>query len=223
MAFDLAGVQARATTLIQDADANLLIPAPDMDEAARQGLAQYSNDTPASIITDLSGDGVTYEYTLPTGFVDGLSRVLSIEYPAGERPSVMLDPAHLEVYRTTSTTKLRFVAITPASGEAARVTFTGRHTLKSLDSAAATSVPAYHEDAFVTLVAAQAFFLLAARFLHEQENTIGVDTVSRASKSEEASRQGRALLASYRTLARVTAKGPSAAARVQWRDRKSVE
>ena len=72
MAFDLAGVQARATTLIQDADANLLIPAPDMDEAARQGLAQYSNDTPASIITDLSGDGVTYEYTLPTGFVDGL-------------------------------------------------------------------------------------------------------------------------------------------------------
>lgn len=216
MAFDLSGVQTRAQVLIQDSDADLLDGTPDLQEAARQALAQYSKDAASPIIADLVGDGATYEYTLPTGFVDGFSRVLTLEYPAGQRPATLLDPAHLEVYRTATTTKLRFVEITPASGETARVTFTGRHTLKDLDAATATSIPAYHEDAFVTLTASQAMFLLAAHYLHEQENTIAVDTVDRGSRADTANRIGRGLLASYRDLIGVRAGAAPAATRVHW-------
>ena len=216
MAFDLAGVQTRAQVLIQDSDADLLDATPDMDEAARQAVAQYSKDAPAPIIADLAGDGSTFEYALPTGFVDGLSRVLTLEYPAGQRPAALLDPAHLEVYRTATTTKLRFVEITPASGETARVTFAGRHTLKDLDDATETSIPAYHEDAFVTLTAAQAMFILAAHYLHEQENTIAVDTVDRGSRTDTANRIARGLLASYRDLIGVRAGVAAASTRVQW-------
>lgn len=215
MTLTLADVLTRAPLLVQD-HAPTLDVTPDKQEAIRQALAQYSIDAPRSIVADLTGDGSTYDFDAPADYIDGESRIEAIEYPAGEQSPVYLNPARYGIYRTSAATKIRFVDLTPATGETARVTFTAPHTLDGLDGADETTIPSRHDEAFVTLAAAQMMFLLAARFLHEQENTIGADTVDRRSKSEEASRQARALLSSYRTMARVSARGPAALARVQW-------
>ncbi|HQV45030.1 MAG TPA: hypothetical protein PK478_01995 [Nitrospira sp.] len=217
MTLTLATTISRATLLMQDKASTIPPdPAPDMTEAVRQSLAQYDVDVPRSIIVDITGDGSAYDFALPAGFVDGASRVLSIEYPAGEQSPVMLDPSRLTIYRTASTSTLRFLDMTPGSGIVARLSFSAPHTLNGLDSAVATTIPTRHDEAFVTLVGSQGLFLLAAHWLHEQENTIAVDTVDRGSRSEEASRQARALLASYRLLASVPARGAAALSRVQW-------
>lgn len=206
----------RADSLVQDQGSYLGLG--DKEHAFREALARYARDVPRAIVEDLSGDGGTYDFTLAS-YSDGFSTVRSVEYPAGRRPAVYLEPGDYAIYRTANTTKLRLQDVTPSTGETVRVVYTALHTIENLDLATSTTVPSWHEDAVVSLAAARLLYRLADRFLHEQEATIAVDSVNRTTKSEDASRRARDLEKVYQSIVGSGAGGdstPPVMATVDW-------
>lgn len=196
MTLTLAQYESRVDTLIQ-ADAGLVLP-DGIDDAIRRALETYSDDLPRELVEDnTDADGSIYDFDLPASFVVGQSRIVSIEWPAGERVPVYLDADEWGYYRTASTTKLRFRNSTPQTGDTIRITYTAAHTIENLDGAAATTIPGYHVEIFAKLAAAEALELYAARYLHEQESTLGADTVDRASKTDLARRLANAWRGQY--------------------------
>jgi hypothetical protein len=197
MAEDLASVKTKVASVIQDTP-GFLSAAEDgeIEMAIREAIERYSSDAPREVIEDVAGDGTTYDLAL-TEYVDG-ARIITVEYPAGERTPLYIDGNHWTIYRTETTTSLRLLHDTPGSGETVRVLYTTPHTLDGLDGADATTIPARHTWAFVNLVAAHCMFRFASRFLHEQESTLNADSVDRGSKPDEARRIGGALLNRYK-------------------------
>ena len=152
------------------------------DDAFREALSRYNQDMPRVIVEDVTGDGSTYDLTL-TSWVDRFSSVRSVEYPAGYRPATFVDPNEYEVYHTSNSAHLRLQLVTPGSGETVRVTYTGLHTLSGLDSAATTTVYAWHEDALVCLASSRLMMRLADLYLHEQGGSLlQADAIDRQSE-----------------------------------------
>lgn len=199
MAETLATTKTKVASVIQDAGGHLSTGAAgDVEAAIRESLETFSHDLPRELVADVSGDGATYDLTLPSGYLDGFSRVIRVEYPAGERQASYLDANGYRVYRTAASAKLRLDAVTPGSGETVRITYSGLHTLDGLDGATTTTVPDWYSETFVLLCAATALYRLSARFLHEQESSLGADVVDRRSRSDETRRLADKLLARYR-------------------------
>jgi len=198
MAEDLASIKVKVGLVIQDVSSFIGTGAnTEMESAIREGIERYSTDAPREIVDDIAGDGSTYDLTLPATYVDGFSRIVRIEYPAGARGATYVDGNEWTIYRTASTTALRLLTTTPGTGETTRVTFTSPHTLKDLDSATVTTIPLLHTHAFVNLCGAQCLFRMAARFIHEQESTLNADSVERGSKTDQARRLAGTLLRAY--------------------------
>ncbi|MBV6425158.1 MAG: hypothetical protein NAOJABEB_02972 [Steroidobacteraceae bacterium] len=213
----LASIKTKVASVLQDTPALLGTgSAGDVELAIREALEVYDDDVPRTIVADVAGDGTAYDFSLPTGFVDGYSRIVSVEYPIGDRPATLLPSDEYGLYRTTSATKVRLATVTPDSGESFRITYTGRHTLTDLDSAAATTIYAYHTEAFVNLAAAKCLMRLANRFVHEQESTLNLDAVDRNSKTDIARRMADKLIAAYREVVGVTRGESPSSARVNW-------
>lgn len=213
----LATIQTKLASVIQDVAALLsAASAGDREMAIREALEHYDNDAPRAMVADIAGDGATYDLTLPAGYVDGFSSVVSIEYPTGSRPAQYLELGDWTIYRTASTTKLRLQHVTPGSGQTVRVTYTARHTIDDLDSAAATTIPAWHTEAFVNLCGAKCLVRLADRFIHEQESTLNLDAVDRTSKTDLARRMADRLLAAYREVVGVRGGASPAGLVMDW-------
>jgi hypothetical protein len=198
MAETLATIKTRVSSLLQD-QAGFITTTADgvMEFAIRDAIETFSIDVPYQLTADVAGDGATFDLTLPAGYLDGFSRFTSIEYPAGQREPLYLDSRDWSIYRTASSAKLRLFALIPNSGETVRLTYTAQHTLKDLDSAAATTIPAYYTQAFVNLCTAKCLLRLANRFLEEQESTLNVDSVDRGSKSDSARRLQKVFMDLY--------------------------
>lgn len=187
MTLKLAGFDARVDALLQ-ADAGL-VNASGITDAIRRALEIYSDDVPRELVADnTDADGTVYDFDLPSSFVYGWSRFLSIEYPAGEQQPTYLEDSDWDIYRTSSTTKFRFRGGVPSSGDTIRFTYTAAHTIEDLDAAAATTIPSYDQEMFAKLAAAETLDMYATRYLHERESTLSADTVDRAMKTDEARR-----------------------------------
>lgn len=201
MAVDLAGFKVRIGNVLQDVSSFIATSAgAEMEQGIRNALEQFGRDVPREVIADITGDGATYDLTLPDTYLDGYSGITTIEYPAGERFPTILDSTAWSLYRTESTLRLRLLAATPTLGSTVRITFTGMHTIDDLDSATVTTIPAYSTEAFTLLATAQCLYILASRFLHEQEDTLNLDTVDRGSRTDQARRLANDLMKQYREL-----------------------
>jgi len=132
MAFDLQTFRAQVDSLISADDKELSRYRRELQIKA--AVEQYSIDRPHEVTEDVTGDGGRY-YPLTGGsavlakFVDGFSRVLSIEYPAKavstDHEPQMLDPsAWDDDYWDATLRYLSFRTVIPVSGDLARV----RHT-----------------------------------------------------------------------------------------------
>lgn len=198
MAETLATIKTRVTLVIQDVSSYIGTAADqEMESAIREAMERYSVDVPREVVTDIAGDGSTYDLTLPATYLDTTSRIVSVEYPAGERTPAYVDANEWTIYRTSSTVRLRLLSITPSTGQTARVTYTAAHTLTDLDSAAATTIPTLHTHAIVNLCAAGCLYRMAHRFLHEQETTLNADVTDRQGKADQARRVAGALSRRY--------------------------
>ena len=213
---DYSTLEARALALVNDPNATAEITTQMKDDAFREALSRYDLDAPLQVVEDLSGDGSTYDFAL-TSWVDQFSRVSSVEYPAGYRPATVVDPNDYEIYQTSSTTKLRLKFDTPGASETVRVNYSGRHTIKDLDSAAATTVYVWHEEAIVRLAASNLLMRLAARYLHEQGGTlVDADGINRSSKSDIARRLANALEKDYQNYLGIESGVVAAGGVVDW-------
>lgn len=215
MAENLETLTLRVGSVLQDTP-GLLGAGSEVVDGIRDALEQYSLDAPRTVVADVAGDGSTYDLALPSAFVDGFARVVTIEYPAGAREPTYLDSADWRLYRTASATTLRLVQATPAVGETVRLTFTAPHTIEQLDTATVTTIPSYHTQAFVYLATAKCLQRLADRFLHEQEATLNLDSVERGGKADQARRLIGTLLAAYRDSVGVTGGAPAAMQVLDW-------
>jgi hypothetical protein len=161
----------------------------DFDMAINNALARYSKDRPRTVVGDIAGAGVQ-EYALPTGWVDGLSVIEQVEYPAGQIPEVLVDSEALQLYRSPSGLKLRLIDVIPGHGETVRVQFTAGHDV--------TTVPGLDAPAVANLAASTCCRQLAQIYGQTSDPSLQADSVNYRSKGDEFARRAKELEGLYR-------------------------
>ncbi len=194
MAKTIPEYQELAAGHLQDG-AQKLAPA-EMVRAIEEAIAgRYSKDRPQKLVADLAGDGAKYEWSVAslTGWQEGFSRVVEIEYPQGERSPVYLESGEWLLYASPSGRFLR-LAWAPVAGKTARVRFTAAHT------ADASTVPEADFYAVGALAAALAARRLAANYAQTGDSSLAADTVNYRTKSQEYMTLARHLEKEYENL-----------------------
>lgn len=139
------------TDLLDNADRTAFL-----DEAVKA----YSKDSPREISDSITGDG-TYDYALPTDWVEEFSSLLAIEYPAGEQIPTYMDLSNVTLYDDGDgdARVLRFLFNTPAATESFVVVHTAPHTC----STATNTIPVNDQDAVINLAASYCCNALALK------------------------------------------------------------
>ena len=168
---------------IQDSAAKLSQAA--IDGCIREAITgRYSQARPLKKVADISGDGLTYSWTINTtnfpGWADNFSIVADLEYPAGERTPSILEKDEWQIYWPSSAApQLRLAQLTPAAGKTLRVFYTVTHK----DDA--TDVPAADFYGAVNLAAHLAAWRLHALYNQLGDSSLGADAVDYRSKAAE--------------------------------------
>ena len=161
----------------------------DYDSAITEALNRYSGNRPRLVVADIAGSGGS-DYPVPTGWVEGLSVVESIEYPAGQNPEIILDDDDWRLYRSPAGLKIRLIEATPQAGETIRTLYTAGHT--------EATVLAMDLEAVANLAASICLRMLAAAYGQSSDSTIMADSVNYRSKGDEFARRAKELEGLYR-------------------------
>ena len=70
-------------------------------------------------VVDIPADG-GYQYAMPNDWQQGISRMIRVEFPAGER---ILKPGDYSVYKSRSGVKLHFFRLIPQAPKNIRITY----------------------------------------------------------------------------------------------------
>jgi len=141
----LAAIQQLVDDLVRDSDQ--VISSTQRDDAIANALARYSVDAPRRVIEDVivAGDG---SLPLPDAWTVGTSRLVSAEYPIGQRPIAFIPPELLDVRATPSGEDILLLVSLPV-GDAVRLTYSALHVL----DAGTDTVPVTHRRALAALAA----------------------------------------------------------------------
>jgi len=174
-AYTISDATARVTALLReegDETANRLVDPTDIVAFLDWACRRYSAERPDEAAQDLTGDGTCY-LDLPSGWTDGLSAIVSVEYPLDQTPPVYLDARSFTTYvRPTETgyeTVLRFLYGSIALGQQVRVTYTAERSF------AAQNVLAVDFDAVCALATSRAADTIAAKYARSHEPLISAD------------------------------------------------
>ena len=144
-----------------------------------QAVILYSKDRPSIKVKEETGNGVAYDYALPSDWIDGFSYINDqIEYPADDyqNPSY-LDESEWMFFKklvvATTTTYLRFHSFVPDNGKKIRYQYAVPHTVSS----SACTIYEIDFEAVVSLAAALCFWALAARFAQSTDSSMEADVV----------------------------------------------
>lgn len=188
----LSTFNASVATRVPDVDD--IMPSAKRDEAVAAAVALWSKHRPQVLLTDIAGDGSTYDLTLPAAYDIHTSYVQQVEYPAGNRRPTYVDADNWSVYRSdSSTAKLRLYASTPGSTETVRITYTTVHVVDGSGS----TIDANDEDAVSDLAASYLCEWVSTHYSQSSDGSLVVD--SRDYKSQAAEYAMRAKR--YRQLA----------------------
>ena len=204
---------SRVETALQDT-AEKLQP-DDKDRLLSQAVLVYSKDRPREIIHELTGDGTSYDFAMPSSWVEGFSSIRGkIEYPADDyqNPVYIEDDEWVFFQKLVSsvTTKyIRFTTFTPSSNKKARFLYSLPHTL--IDTS--NTIVDNDIEAVITLTAALCFWALAAKFAQTTDPTIDADVIDYQRKSDLYTILAKEKLALYNSLMGIgdEAKGAAAA------------
>lgn len=143
----------------------------------------YSRIRPAPVVADLTANGTAF-LSLPAGFLDGYSSVLSVETPPDKVPAEVIDPRDYYVGRTgAGALRLVFSGSTPANGATVRLVYTIQRVIAVL--AANTTVPDPDFVAFCDLAASFCADSIAAKYARSSEPAIGAEVVNYRSRAME--------------------------------------
>lgn len=190
----LATYQQLVDDLVRDKDQ--VVSSTSRDSAIANAVAAYSVDAPRTLVRDVTGDGSAV-FTLPTEWADGISDLLSIEYPIGNLPTSLIDGQYYGLYLTPTGAQLRIdSSIGIGSGDSARVTFTAGHQLDGTND----TIPLKHQRAVAALAAAEVCGQLASYYASEGMPTIGADVSDHQGKTDRYRARQRDLLALYQSV-----------------------
>jgi hypothetical protein len=185
----LAELRVRIERTLSDAT-NQRFSEPELDEALRKALQEYSRTLPQRKIGTITASADGREISLSA--LENLINVEQVEWDYDES-----DPSYPPAYRPfrvledgTSKTLFLDTGDEPQSGDVVRVFYTTPQTIENLDGASETSLPAEDEHWLVLGAAGYAAVARAASLLEK----VGVDrdTAVRLQK------WGEALLATFR-------------------------
>lgn len=182
-----AVIQPVVKLLVHDTAGKLTDPT-DYDTLILQVVrGRYSQDRPLVKAKEYAGDNSTYALTLPAasgtpalyGWIEGFSTIVSMEYPAGDRPPTYLDPREISIDWISATEKKLILSeTTPQTGKTARLLYTTRREVEA-------DVLLTDVDAVVKLAAAYCCRALAGLYAQTSDSTIGADVVNYRTKSQE--------------------------------------
>ncbi len=182
----------------------LLIDATTLDSAINSALTRYSTDRARELTADITGTGSEF-YPLTgvgavlTGWSDGVSQILAIDYPAkpvtaGYSPTWLNSAYDWSFYRDASNIEyLRFLTVTPSATEKVRATYTAPH----VHTTASNTVPAGDFDALCDLAASYACQALATKMAASQDSLIAADSTNYRDGQIRFSQQAKNWEASY--------------------------
>jgi len=191
------GLLSLLTRRLQDVDAHL--DADAHSDALDAALAEYSRRRIRRGLHDLTGDGTTVVFALPSDWDEAESQVLGIESPVGEAPPCFLDTSlHTLVWQPALSTppdieQVLHVASAPTSGIVYRLWYTRLHVAQS----GYTSVPPADHHAVATLGAALALDWLATNRVSQGASSIGADTSDHTARQERYRTAAAAMRAEY--------------------------
>lgn len=169
----------RDKTKLKTQNGTLVLSDTDVDSIVVAALAQFSKDCPYIKVSDISGDG-GYDYSLPTTWQDGFSVIKKLEYPAGEREPVYMEPENWIIYNNGSSKKLRLLNHTPTASETIRLTYTIAFLETTIDN-----IPVSYQDAFCNLAASICCEAIANYYTQSSDSTVDIDSVDYLSKSND--------------------------------------
>lgn len=178
--------QRAAADLVRD-DAGRLT-AEQVDAAIAAAVARYSGEAPRTATEEMTG--ASGQWLEPTGWADGASRLVSIEYPVGEVPPALLaDNAAHVIAQPDGTEKIGLVDALPAASTV-RVRYTTPHEV----SGQADTIGAERRWGIALLAASILCGQLASLYANQSDSTISADAVEHKSKSELYAGRERAYL-----------------------------
>lgn len=190
----LADFNARVDELIKD-DADIL-ESGEIDNAILAAVKRYSIHRPQTKVYEFAGDG-GYDYDLPPDWLKGFSRITQVEYPcAQQKPSIIPKEdwtLFLKLVDSTQTRVLRFLSISPASGEYVRISYTVPHVVDDSSS----TVFDIDFDAVCNLAASYCCGALSRKFAQTSEPTIAADAVNYQAKSSAYASRAKDLFKTY--------------------------
>lgn len=161
----------------------------DYDDQIAGAIKHYSKHRPRLTAADLVGTG-TNDLDLPADWVPGTSSLISVEYPVGIVPAVVLDSDLWQLYRTPTALKLRLLHATPDATETVRCEYQIPYDELSL--------PLSDLEAIANLAASFCLRQLAAAYGQTGDSTIQADSVNYRSKTDEFRRLADSFEALYK-------------------------
>lgn len=162
-------------------------------------IERYSHDRPREAIKDITGDGGNY-YAISnlTGWSEGFSQVLRIQYPAptvaSDEAPVYLDPDDWDDdYWDATTHYLYFPNHAPAAADKIRV----RYTVPYTPTLNAYSTPDADFHAICNLAASYCAQAIANKYSRTNDSTIAADSVNHMERSERWASRARELMKLY--------------------------
>lgn len=147
--------------------------------ALEHALSEYSRRRPYRKLHDITGDGSTTLWSLPSGWVEDWSVIRRIESPVNQEPASIVDVASYRLVRDldsgNTVLRLRFTS-TLTSGTVARIEYTAIR--------AAEDIPAHHINTVATLGAAIAAEWIATSYAQQTDTTLSVDVADRDTRSQ---------------------------------------
>lgn len=144
----------------------------------------YSRIRPREVVDDLNGDGSAY-LTLPAGYLEGLSTIVSIEYPIGSVPKEIMDPREYQIVLSAAgALQVMYLATRPAAGtDNVRLIYTAGRVIAA--SAANTTVLDPDFVAFCDLAASMCAEAIAAKYARTSEPAFNADVVNYRTRQQE--------------------------------------
>ncbi len=161
--------------LVRDTDS--ILSADQSDRALDLAISRYSEDKPLETVEDLIASADGTRIALPSAYVHGYSRILSVEYPVGETVPVIIKA---RVY-VSPAGALMDLSTSVSTGDTLRITYTIRHTV----TAVTDTITIEHLAGVSHFAAALLCAQLAAYYAHDTDTTIGADAVDHQSKSDK--------------------------------------
>lgn len=175
----LETLQSLRRTLRDLGDTNPQFDDNDLIGYLYQALRTYSVDRPRVVAYYYSGDGTTYDFPLPSKWINGFSRVVGIEFPANEQIPSVFETIDYELRESVLGVQpvqfIRFRVNVPESGtNNVQLFYTTHHEFSSEYS----TIPANDLDAVLWLAASYAASALSARGAGSIDSSMSADVVN---------------------------------------------